>query len=776
MKPLFLLLLSFCILQSGKSQTNDNYYYHRTAGAVSSGFSGTGSNIDVIYHKIYWRINPDSTVKYIKGYVQTNFITTVNNVNAISFDLNAVLLIDSVIFRNNKLSAGSITRTGNIFSIDLGTNLPLSATDSVTVFYQGTPPSPSASATGYVRIASASAGNYITTLSESYEDRDWWPCKADMQDKVDSMDVEVNVPWGITDTFWVACNGKLIDSTINGTDRTFKYSTRYPIATYLVFVSVAKFNRYYTGPVDVNGTQIPTAYYLLQGKTTTTYNNVLTAMDKMKPVLQVFSAKFGEYPFKLEKHGFFDGLSGASGMEHQTFSGMNSGALTSLRTLTHELMHQWFGDHVTFSTWNDLWLAEGFARYSECLVGELIPSLGINPFTTRNNFKNAALGLSGVSVWIPNSNILSSNTIWGTSYGQAIYERGAMIVSMLRAMCGDTKFYEALTNYQNNIGGSTATADSVKNYFNAVTGRDLTPFFNDYVGGSGNGAIAVGGIGNPVYVINWSNPSLNRLNVSVGSQTRTSGSNVSYFRGPVQLHIKGSIATEDTTITIIDWGSGNLSYAGNGISATVSGNSLTFDLSFTPVTVLFDDSSRTLSTGTTNKITLVPLRIVRFNAAKQAGGNYIDLLLEGDRAERVELWKSNDGINFQTAGEMNRSSNANQFNTTDVNAFAVSYYKAKIFSTGGYSFTHVVKVVSAMRDGLIISPNPAKDRILIKFPNWEAIPVTINIIDGSGRRVYEITTNDQQWQTTVRGLSPGVYVVQQIVQNKIVNREKLMVQ
>ncbi len=776
MKQIFLLLLSIFSLNAGFSQNIENTY-HRLASVSSSGFSGTGSNIDVIYHKIYWRINPDSSVKYIKGSVQTNFITTVNNVSVITFDLNAVLQIDSVIFQNARIPNVNITRSGNIASISLGTTLAQAVKDSVIIYYQGTPPAPSGQATGFVKVASASAGNYITTLSESYEDRDWWPCKADMQDKIDSMDFEVNVPWNGADTFWVAGNGKLIDSTINGTNRTFIYSTRYPMASYLVFVSVAKFKRYYTGPVSVNGTDVPTAYYLLQGKASTTYDNILIAMDKIKPVLQAMSERFGDYPFKLEKHGFYDGLSGASGMEHQTFSGMNSGALTSIRTLTHELMHQWFGDNVTFSTWNDLWLAEGFARYSECLMAEVIPSLGINPFVTRNNFKNAALGLSTVSLWIPNANIVSSNTIWGSGYGSAIYERGAMVVSMLRTMCGDAKFYEALTNYQTNISGRSANADSVKNYFNAVTGRDLTPFFNDYVGGSGNGNTAVGGIGNPAYVINWSNPTSKRLNISIGSQTQTSGSNVTYFRGPVVLHIKGATAVEDTTVTIIDWGSGNLSYAGNGIAAPVSGNTLTFDLSFTPQTVLFDDSSRTLSTGSTNKLILVPLQIIHFNANKQMNGNNIDLQLEGDHVEKVELWKSADGVNFIYAGDMTRSlQNENQFQALDLQPYSISYYKGKIFKTNSEIFTHVVKVNSATRTGLIIAPNPAKDRILIRFDNPSSTATTLKIVDASGRRVYEITTQNHEWSTTVRGLVPGIYVVQQIVNNVLVNSEKLLVQ
>lgn len=573
---------------------------NHTEHLESTGFSGTGSNIDVLYHKIYWRINPDTTVNYIKGSVQTNFKTIEPSVSAISFDLRNVLTIDSVVFRNAKLPGASITRTGNIVTLTLGVTLPNNFIDSLTIYYQGTPPPATGAAQGYQRSSDAGAGNFISTLSESYEDRDWWPCKADMQDKIDSMDITVNVPWASptpADTFWVATNGKLVDSTISGGNRSYVFKTRYPIASYLVCVAVARFNRYYRN-VDINGAPVQVVYNLFRGKTAGTYNTILTSMDLMNTVIQAFSSKYGDYPFKNEKHGFYEGLEGAGGMEHQTFSAITSIALSSRLVLAHELSHQWFGDNVTFGTWNDLWLAEGFAQYSEALAAELVPSLGFNPYTIRNNFKSSALS-STVSAWIPDANIGSSALIWNSAYGGAVYSRGGMIVSMLRALAGDAKFFQALSNYQTALRGKSASADSLKNYFNAVLGRDITPFFNDYVGGSGNAATPVGGRGNPINTINWNTPVANRFVFQVGSQALSSSANVSYFRGPVVLHLKGSTAAQDTTITFFDWGGGNLSIAGNGISTPVTGNKLGFNLSFTPLTVLYDDSARTLSTGST---------------------------------------------------------------------------------------------------------------------------------------------------------------------------------
>jgi aminopeptidase N len=328
----------FDTLQAQNDGASPYYHNLRRRDAVTttdpqpntSGQSGTGANYDVKYHKAFWRINPDSSVKYIRGFVQTNFLTITASVSSITFDLNALLTVDSVRFRGARLPGANITRSGNILTIALGTTLANNVLDSIWVYYRGTPPAVSGAAEGYqVGTDATTTQKYIYTLSESYEDRDWWPCKADMQDKIDSMDIIVSTPWTGADTFWVATNGVLRDSTISGSSRIFTFSTRYPMASYLVSVAVARFNRYYRPPVNISGTLVPVVYYLHRGKSTANYNTILNAMDAQKQVLSAFSTRFGDYPFKREKHGYYDGLGGAGGMEHQTFSAM-SGGTTSI--------------------------------------------------------------------------------------------------------------------------------------------------------------------------------------------------------------------------------------------------------------------------------------------------------------------------------------------------------------------------------------------------------------------------------------------------------------
>ena len=577
-------------------------------GDEFTGQSGTGANINVVYQRINWTIDPTAASNTITGTVVIRFTTIAANVSTITFDLNSTSFNNgSLVVTYHGSTIAGRTCAGNILSIPLPSAIVANGTlDSVTVAYSGIPPGVVGAAQGYQRLGT-SPNQYTSSLSESYEDRDWWPCKADMQDKIDSLDINVTVPWIINanaDTFWVATNGVLYDSTITGNNRTFKFSTRYPIASYLVTLSVGKFTRYYR-TAYANGTPISTVYYILRN--TTAHSTKTAAMDKVNIVVDSFSRRFGDYPFKLEKHGFYDGLVGAGGMEHQTFSAMASTQMANLATLNHELAHQWFGDNVSFATWNDLWLAEGPARYSEYLAAEVVPVLGYTTASAqalRTNLKNAAVGNTAQSAWIPNSSMGTSDLVWNTPYGTTVYERGGMVVSMLRTLAGDAKFYQAMTNYQAALAGKSATTDSLKNHFNAVLGQDISEFFKDYVGGSGSAASAVGGVGNPIIPVTWNSPAAsNKLYIKLGTQTQTSGSNVTYFNGPVTMHFTNALSswTKDTTITIYDWGGGNLGYAGNGLSDPIPGNALSFDLSFTPTNAFYDDSSKVMSTGSMTK-------------------------------------------------------------------------------------------------------------------------------------------------------------------------------
>lgn len=733
----FILMLSptfFVLAQDG--------YYHEFSAKKSTGNSGTGANIDVNYYRCEWTIDPRTTSKTITGKVTVKFKTTNPNVKTITVDLNTVSFNNASTVV--KYHGTTCTRSlgSNILTITLPSTIVASGTlDSLEINYSGVPPGVNGAAQGYQSSTDGDGIRYVNTLSESYEDRDWWPCKADMQDKADSMDIYVKAPWASSgmDTFWVASNGVLKSSPISGGWRTFHFKTNYPIASYLVAVSVARFKRFYN-TVNVNGTIVPVEYDLLAGKTNSYYTNAVNAMNKINQVVVAFSDKFGDYPFKNEKHGFYDGLLGADGMEHQTFSCIQSGALTSLGTLTHELMHQWFGDKVSFSTWNDLWLAEGFARYSEALGPELLPSVfGSSPSSIRLGWKNRAqTNYVNVGAWIPNSSMGNSNLIWNSNYGGAVYDRGGMVVSMLRTLLGDDKFFQACRNYMNDpdLAYKSATSADLQAHMEAMCGGyDLSGFFNSFVFGNGYPSY------NSSNSIKWAPLGSDRIIIKVDGQSKSSGSNVGYYFTPIALRVTGS-GGKDTVIVVYDEGPNKLSVAGNGITPG-SYSAVNVYLGFVPTAVTFDSYNQTLASGSTTKEVALPVTISSFDVKNTSRGNVASLTLTDKKSvNSVVLESSNDGTSFISVGNMNSSSD-NLYTITDATGYNNNvYYRAKVIMvTGEIQYSAIVKISSQRSvSAYSILENPVHGKIQVMVPASESgASVSFTIFDLSGRKMLETT-------------------------------------
>ncbi len=94
------------------------------------------------------------------------------------------------------------------------------------------------------------------------------------------------------------------------------------------------------------------------------------AIDKTGDLILLYSDLFGDYPFANEKYGHCVAPFGG-GMEHQTMTTLVN---FSFLLVAHELAHQWFGDFVTCSTWQDIWINEGFASYAEYLANQYLKS------------------------------------------------------------------------------------------------------------------------------------------------------------------------------------------------------------------------------------------------------------------------------------------------------------------------------------------------------------------------------------------------------------------
>ncbi len=726
-----ILCCTIFFLISGLYAYAQEPYYH-AAIKRTTGNSGTGANIDVKYHRFEWYLNPGGA-KNIQGSVTTYFVATQNNVKTIHFDLNKNSFNNHhlVIKYHGNTINHSFPTSGNvnILNIHLPVTLANNQLDSVTIFYSGVPPSPSGAAEGFQQITIGNNNMYYT-LSESYEDKDWWPCKADMQDKIDSIDFIITTPAA----FRAAANGLLIKETTSGANKTYYFKHRYPIASYLVAIAVAKYRVFDRGTVNISGTEVPIDYYITEDRGENPATQ-LSAMDFVKEELIAFSEKFGDYPFKNEKYGMYE-FGWGGGMEHQTFSAMSWGAMAHSGIIAHELMHQWFGDKVTFATWEHLWLAEGFARYGEALAAELVPGLGIDPAIRRLSFKISANNTSNSQYGciIPKTIIANSTTLWQSRYGTTVYERGAMVVSMLRTLVGDDKFFQACKNYLNDpllAYGSAVTNDLQRHFEGVLDGVDLTPFFDSWVRGNGYSTYA------GPNAIKWWPAGNGRINIGVGAQTKSQGSDVLYYYTPIPIRVQGA-GGKDTIIVVYDQ-NGFISKAGKGIGPA-SGSVVQFEIGFEPTTVSFDPFSMTLANGSLVSENISTVYIIDFTVIQNSNANKAFIQVAGaSEIKKIILEKSLEGNQFTEVGTMQKSSSTieGQYSLEDVNLSTVSYYRAKIIDNAD-KLIHSKTIIVPGKDPAMFTllNNPISGNIKIK-PSIQVIQgTTLNfkIFDTSGKK------------------------------------------
>lgn len=754
----FIVLFTFTFLHAFKAITQINdagVVLHRiptnvnynNSNAKTSGFSSTGSNLDVVFHRLNFTANPDDATKTLIGDVTTYFKTTEPNVISLSFDFNKNSFnnTDLIVKYHGVNCVVNFPSTGNINVLQISLPTPILFTgtlDSINIIYKGIPPAELGAATGYQREVDNVGNNYIYTLSESYEDRDWWPCKADMQDKIDSLDINVTVP----NIFWVASNGLMEDSSIVGANRVFKFKHRYPIASYLVSLGIAKYKKIYLGNLVSGSKTVPFIVNYFPDKSPTTENNILNFLNNHKLVFEALSNLFGTYPFNDEKHGFYEfGFSG--GMEHQTFSGLSNSAFQANSIMTHELAHQWWGDKVTFSTWTHLWLAEGFATYSEALAYEFVPSIGISEVTKMANIKTSACNNTSTPILI--SNIASSNTIWTTNNTTAVYNRGCMVASMLRTLLGDSKFFTACKNYllNNSLAYKSATTNDLQIAMEQQFGDTLTGFFNEWMNKKGT----------PNYNIQWGKNN-NKINLQCNQTVNSSGANftaATFFPMPIIIKIADTINGLDTTVIIYHQSPNKFQLGGNGLGTIVNGNVVSYILSFVPNKVIFDPSNKTMASASITFSALLPLQKIN---AQIVQSNTIEAnILTNSLIDKVDIQSRESNNSFNTVATMQLVSNQKYIYKIPQQTTPKTVFRVIANTSNGLMYSEeILYNNSKPKTSITVYPNPAKNSIYV---NSTTKYDKLQVKDIAGKLLLQNTIYTNK-MVNIESLKRGTYIVE----------------
>jgi hypothetical protein len=142
--------------------------------------------------------------------------------------------------------------------------------------------------------------------------------------------------------------------------------------------------------------------------------------------------------------------------------------------MAHELAHQWWGDEVTCQSWHDIWLNEGFASYSEALFREHRPRGSMLLYWQRMNYRRPR----NPDARVYRNRIDTTGDIF--SYN-AVYNKAAWVVHMLRHLLGDDAFFAALADYRAAFRNDSATTEEFTALVSSSFGQDLSWFIEQWV-------------------------------------------------------------------------------------------------------------------------------------------------------------------------------------------------------------------------------------------------------------------------------------------------------
>lgn len=312
----------------------------------------------------------------------------------------------------------------------------------------------------------------IWTQGETQSNSCWFPT-------IDSPNQRMTQDFYITirNDFISLSNGKLISSVPNsdGTHTDYWKQTK-AHAPYLAMIAAGKFSI-----INDYWRDIPITVYVENGKE----EKAEKVFDKTEKMIDFFS-KILDYDFPWDKYSqivvknFVSGAMENTGAvtfgefvlnfknEHQR--------ITNETVVAHELSHHWFGDLVTCESWANLPLNESFATYFEYLwieheYGRFEADNHLSDDYNTYNFEHYFKDVNLIRFY---------NKHRDDMFDAHSYQKGGMILHMLRYTVGDDAFFKALHLYLKNNEYKSVEIHHLRLAFEEITGKDMNWFFNEW--------------------------------------------------------------------------------------------------------------------------------------------------------------------------------------------------------------------------------------------------------------------------------------------------------
>ncbi|HEY9157419.1 DUF3458 domain-containing protein [Candidatus Binatus sp.] len=323
------------------------------------------------------------------------------------------------------------------------------------------------------------------TQGEDEDSRYWFPCY-DYPNNRTTSEVVATVP----EQFTAISNGALVGTSFDATakTRTFHWRHEVPHSAYLITLAAGEFTM-----IEERAGSVPVTYYVAPGRE----DDARRAFGNTPKMIQFFERVIGvAYPYaKYAQVAVSDFIFG--GMENTSATTQTADTLHDARAhldfksdllVAHELAHQWWGDLLTCRDWAHAWLNEGFATYFEALWCE--ENLGADEFAWNVRQDREAY-LDEDANHYRRPIVCNRYRTPIELFDRHLYEKGSLVLHMLRRVSGDDLFFKSLNLYCTRHRGANVITQDLQRAFEDTTGRNLDFFFDQWVYKEGHPEIEV---------------------------------------------------------------------------------------------------------------------------------------------------------------------------------------------------------------------------------------------------------------------------------------------
>jgi puromycin-sensitive aminopeptidase len=148
--------------------------------------------------------------------------------------------------------------------------------------------------------------------------------------------------------------------------------------------------------------------------------------------------------------------------------------------VAHEIAHMWFGDLVTMSWWNGIWLNEAFATFAETsCTAKFRPEW--EKWTTFSVDRAAAASVDGLHSTRPIEFPVISPSDAEGMFDVLTYEKGASVIRQLEQYLGEIPFRDGVRHYLNTHKFANTETTDLFDALEHVTGQPVRTLMDSWI-------------------------------------------------------------------------------------------------------------------------------------------------------------------------------------------------------------------------------------------------------------------------------------------------------